>query len=505
MGCVVCGTGLSGRGQMSSGRTGFDELGWGISLFIARKVAHPDMPANAPPATPRRQLSLFDSICIIAGIVIGAGIYEITPKIAGNVTSLSELMSVWIVGGMISLAAALCYVELATATPEEGGDYIYLSRSYGPHVGFLFAWAEVWIVRPGSVGMMSFVFARFAHELVQGTFLSTGNKGNDFVLYAASTIVLVTVLNVLGVRSGKTTQNLLTIVKVAGLLLIFSVAMFAPAQVAVPPLAVTAEAPVSNLRLALIFVLFTYGGWNDLCFVAAEVKHPERNILRSLALGVGLIAAIYLLFNLALVRAVGLEGLRSPTVVADFMGTKFGDAGRRAISLLICLSCLGAINGTLFAGARIYYAVGTQHRFFAWLGKWSGKWDSPVRALSLQGATAFLWVVVFGKLAGGEAGFDRLLAFTSPVFWTFAILVSLSVFVLRYREPSLPRPHKVVLFPVTPIIFFLACVFMLHAAISYAQFLQSRQEGWSPEAIATACVLVTGTAISMLQARTSAS
>ena len=464
------------------------------------------MSANAPKhSTPSRQLTLFDSICIIAGIVIGAGIYEITPKIAGNVTSLTELMSVWIIGGLISLAAALCYVELATATPEEGGDYVYLSRSYGPHVGFLFAWAEFWIVRPGSVGMMSFVFARFAHELVQDTMLSTGDKGSDFVLYAASTIVIITILNVLGVRTGKTTQNFLTVVKVVGLLLIFLVAMFAPAQVAAAPMTIAAEAPQSNLRLALIFVLFTYGGWNDLCFVAAEVKHPERNMLRSLAFGVGLIAAIYLLFNLALVRAVGLEGLRSPTVVADFMGTKFGDGGRRAISLLICLSCLGAINGTLFAGSRIYYAVGTQHRFFAWLGNWNAKLDSPARALSLQGTTAFLWVVVFGMLAGGETGFDRLLAFTSPVFWTFAILVSLSVFVLRYREPALTRPHKVVLFPMTPIIFFLSCVFMLHAAVTYAQFLQSQHEGASPEAIATACVLIAGTAISFLEARSSAS
>ncbi|MBI2480209.1 MAG: amino acid permease, partial [Planctomycetia bacterium] len=164
------------------------------------------MSANAPKhSAPSRQLTLFDSICIIAGIVIGAGIYETTPAIAGNVTSLTQLMSVWVLGGLISLAGALCYVELATATPEEGGDYIYLSRAYGRHVGFLFAWAEFWIVRPGSVGMMSFVFARFAHELLQATPLSTGDKGSDFVIYAASTIVLITFLNLLGVRTGKTT------------------------------------------------------------------------------------------------------------------------------------------------------------------------------------------------------------------------------------------------------------------------------------------------------------
>lgn len=489
---------------MSSGRIGFEIVGLGVSLFIARKVAQSNMSANAPHhSAPSRQLTLFDSICIIAGIVIGAGIYETTPEIASRVTTLPSLMSVWVLGGLISLAGALCYVELATGNPEEGGDYIYLTRAYGRHVGFLFAWAEFWIVRPGAVGMMSFVFARFAHELFQDTLLSTGDKGSDFVVYAASTIVMITILNVLGVRTGKTTQNVLTVFKVVGLSLIVLVAMFAPTHEV--PTIVLSESRDPDFRLALILVLFTYGGWNDICFVAAEVKDPQRNIFRSLALGVGLIIAIYLLFNLALVRAVGLEGLGHPTVVVDFMGTRFGDLGRRAISLLICLSCLGAINGTLFAGSRIYYAVGTEHRFIAWLGNWSGKFDSPARALILQGTTAFFWVVAFGIQAGGEAGFLRLLAFTSPVFWTFAILVSLSVFVLRYRYPDLPRPHKVVLFPVTPIVFCLSCIFMLHAAITYAQFLQSQHAGMSPEAIATACVLIAGTAISFLEARTSAS
>ncbi|MCA9119490.1 MAG: amino acid permease [Planctomycetaceae bacterium] len=471
---------------------------------MARKVAQSNMSANAPqPSAPRRQLTLFDSVCIIAGIVIGAGIYETTPAIAGNVTSLTQLMWVWVLGGLISLAGALCYVELATAAPEEGGDYVYLTRAYGRHVGFLFAWAEFWIVRPGSVGMMAFVFARFAHELLQATPLSTGHKGSDFVIYAASTIIVITIVNVLGVRTGKATQNLLTVLKVTGLALIFAVAVFTPS--ATVPAAETRDALHSDFRLALILALFTYGGWNDLCFVAAEVKDPERNILRSLGLGVGLIVVIYLLFNLALARATGLDGMSNSTVVSDFIGTRFGDIGRRAISLLICLSCLGAINGTLFAGSRIYYAVGTEHRFIAWLGKWNGKFDSPARALILQGATAFFWVVAFGLLAGGEEGFLRLLAFTSPVFWTFAILVSLSVFVLRYRQPDLPRPHKVVLFPITPIVFFLSCVFMLHAAFTYAQFLQSQSEGMSPEAIATGCVLIAGTAVTFLEARTSAS
>ncbi len=452
---------------------------------------------------PSRQLTLLDSISIIAGIVIGAGIYETSPSIAGNVSSLPELATVWILGGLISLAGALCYVELATAYPNEGGDYVYLTRAYGRHVGFLFAWAEFWIVRPGSVGMMSYVFARFAHQLLQGTPFTTGDRGRDFVILAASTIVAITSVNLLGVRSGKFAQNLLTFVKIAGLLLIFAVALATPTQAAAS--LPEASAPSSDFRLALILVLFTYGGWNDLCYVAAEVRHPERNILRSLVIGVTLVTCLYLLVNLALVRVLGLSGLQSPTAIVDFFAVQWGDFGRRMISLLVCLSCLGAINGTLFAGSRIYYAVGTEHRFFGWLGRWNGKFDAPVRALSLQGVISLVWVVVFGLIAGGETGFLRLLAFTSPIFWSFAILIGLSLFVLRYKEPHVSRPHRLVMFPWTAIIFCLSCLFMLHAAVTYAQFLQSQRTGWSPEAIVTSVVLVAGVAVTFLEARRSVS
>jgi len=449
---------------------------------------------------PSRQLTLFDSTCIIAGIVIGAGIYEATPNVAANVTSVSWLLGVWLLGGMISLAGALCYVELATTYPYEGGDYVYLTRAFGRQTGFLFAWVEYWIVRPGNVGMMAFVLARFANELLKGSPADTGDTGFNFVLYAAGTIVAITFLNVLGVRTGKTTQNVLTAVKIAGLLAVCGVGFTATATAVAPEASSTSSAP--EIRLALIFVLFTYGGWNSVSYVAAEVQRPERNILWSLALGLALITAVYVLVNLAFVHALGLAGASRYNAV-DLLELRYGELGRRVMAVLVCLSCLGAINGTLFTGSRIYYAVGTEHRLLAWLGRWSGQLDSPVRALVLQAAAALLWVVVFGVL-DGESGFQRLLAFTTPVFWLFAILIGLSVFVLRRKDPAVVRPHKIVLYPLPPVVFCLSSAFMLYAAVDWAWFNwqeQSGQLGWSPHAICTLVVVVVGLAIAWWEPR----
>ncbi len=446
---------------------------------------------------PSRQLTLFDSICIIMGVVIGAGIYESTPRVAGFVDSGWMLMGVWIAGGLITLAGALCYVELATAFPREGGDFVYLSRAFGRPIGFLFAWAEFWIVRPGSVGMMAFVFARFAHKLLEGTALSTGNTDWDFVIYAAGTVIVITGVNLLGVRTGKTAQNVLTVLKFIGLIGIIGVALFtAPTRVQADP----AAAPiVPNYSMALMFVLFTYGGWNDLSYVAAEVRDPNRNMLRSLMIGVALITAVYLLVNFAMVYALSLTGASSKDA-GDLLELRFGGIGSRTIGLLVCVSSLGAINGTLFAGSRIYYAVGTEHRWFAWLGQWNGQVDSPVRSLLVQGTTALLWVCAFGS----EQGFENLLAFTSPVFWCFAILISISVFVLRIREPDVPRPHRIVLFPVTPIIFLVSCLFMFYSAMNWAIVVwHDRWDtlGFAPEGMCTLVVLAVGIVIGLFSRR----
>lgn len=452
------------------------------------------MSVNAP----RRQLSLFDSMCIIAGIVIGAGIYEVTPMIAGQASSHWMLLAIWVTGGLISLTGAMCYAELTTAYPQDGGDYVYITRAFGSRAGLLFAWMESWIVRPGNLGMMAFVFARFANQLYpigSLAFLRTLAKqagspdALGFLLYASGSIVILTALNVLGVRSGKWTQNVLTVIKVVGLLAIFVVGFFLLPAAKPPTEAATPSTP--DFRLGLILVLFTYGGWNDLSYVAAEVRNPSRNLFRALTLGVGVITLIYVLVNLAFVRALGLEGTAKPTVAADLLTQYCGPRGGQAISLLICCSCLGAINGTLLAGSRIYYVVGAEHRVLSWLGKWSGKFDGPVRALILQTLVAVLWIILFGN----EKGFSRLVIFTAPVYWFFAMMVGMSLFILRWRDPDVPRPHKVWGYPWLPVVFCLSCGFMFDSGFVYALSKWRTPDGWALEAIALLIVLAAGIAV----------
>jgi amino acid transporter len=445
---------------------------------------------KVPMTTPRRQLTMFDATCIIVGIIIGAGIYKTSPLIAGMVGSPLNLIGAWILGGVIALLGALCYAELTTSYPEEGGDYIFLTRAFGRQAGFLFAWSEYWIVRPGNVGMMGFVFAAFAQRLVP---LRLGHGEHvDQLVNASVAIVVLTVLNILGVKTGKSTQNLLTTVKVVGLLAVVAVGLF----VAPPAAAVSPVEPASNFRLAMILVLFTYGGWNEVSYVAAELKHPERDLYRSLLIGIAVVTFVYVTVNLAFLRVLGMPGIAaSQAVAADVLTPNFGDLGGRLINVLVCVSSLGAINGMLFTGSRIYYAVGNDHPLIGWLGRWSGQFDSPVRALGLQAAITVSLVVGFGRY---EQGFERLTNFTTPVYWFFAFMVGVSLLMLRVREPDRKRPHPTPWYPWIPLFFCLTCAVLCESSFIYAL----SHGGW--EALIASGLMLEGVAVTILYGRQSA-
>jgi amino acid transporter len=425
---------------------------------------------------PKRQLSLLDTTCIIVGIIIGSGIYKTTPYIAGNVPNASTLLLVWIAGGLISLVGALCYAELATAFPREGGDYVYLTQAYGRRVGFVFAWSEFWILRPGNVGMMGFVFAEYAKSLYA---LNLGAQGQryDELVYAAAAVTVLTALNLLGVRSGKWTQNLLTGVKVVGLLVIFAVALFGAPEAGASQSQVQAPPIKYSLSTAMVLVLFTYGGWNDVSFVAAEVRDPGRNLLRALLLGVGIVTLIYVLVNLAFLRVLGLEGTAaSPVPAADVVQRTLGAAGSRFMSALVCVSALGAMNGMTFTGARIYYAVGEEHRLYSWLGRWNARFDTPLRALGIQFAVTLALVILIGRRADG---FETLLMYTTPVFWAFIFLVGVALFVLRHKQADTGQVFRVPLFPLTPIIFCAAVALLCYSSIDYAIKHHNTESLWA--------------------------
>jgi amino acid transporter len=354
----------------------------------------------------------------------------------------------------LSLCGALCYAELATAYPKEGGDYVYLSRAYGKWAGFLFGWAQLTVIRPGDIAVMAFAFATYARAIYDPL---SGYTAYSQRLYAAAATVVLTVINIVGVKEGKWTQNLLTIVKALGLLAIVGVAVFAPANVVTE--ATFNALPVS---LALIFVLFTYGGWNEMAYVAAEVKNPRRNIVRALVIGTGAVILLYLLVNGAFLYTLGYVGLATSEAVArDAISTAFPKIGGQLISALVCISALGAVNGLVFTGARISYAMGAEHITFRILGKWHERTGTPAWALLVQGIIAVSLIMVFGSFV------DTIL-YTAAAVYAFYLGTSLAVIVLRIREPHVERPYRVLGYPVTPLIFCAVCGLLIYSCVSYA-------------------------------------
>jgi basic amino acid/polyamine antiporter, APA family len=403
---------------------------------------------------PKKELSLFDSTCLIVGIIIGAGIYQTAPDVAKGIGNGWGVLAIWACGGLLSLCGAMGYAELATAYPREGGDYVYLSRAYGRWAGFLFGWAQLAIVRPGDIAVMAFVFATYAQTLFDplvGTALPLTR-----VFYAAGAIVVLTVINVMGTTQGKRTQNLLTIVKTIGLLAIVGSSFLSlpsrPAPTGVESL------PWS---LALILVLFTFGGWNEMAYVAAEIKNPKRNIVRALTIGTLAVTVLYLMLNAAFLYSLGYPGLsQSRTVAADTMTIAFPNLGGKLISLLICLSALGAVSGLIFTGARISYALGEEYRIFGFLGQWDAQRGTPARALWVQGAMAVVLILVLGS-------FLNAILYTAATVYTFYLATTLAILVLRRKEPRIERPYRVLGYPIIPIIFSAVCAFLIYSSICY--------------------------------------
>jgi APA family basic amino acid/polyamine antiporter len=446
---------------------------------------------DASPAAPRRQLTLFDTTSMIVGIIIGSSVYMTAPKIAQNVADTTSLLAVWLLGGLFALVGSLCYAELVTALPTEGGDYVYLTRAYGRPVGFLFAWCELWLVRPGAIGSLAYVFAQYAEQIVPLETLSPGLGKASPVIYAGGVVVLLTGVNLLGVATGKWTQNILTLVKVIGLVMVIAVG-FSVTAAETPPAGneATFDWWFAN-PLALILILYAYGGWNDMAFVGAEVRDPDKNIVLSLLLGTLAVTTIYLLINAAFVHALGFEGMRAAdAVAAQVTQLGLGWWGGKAVSLLVAISTAGAINGMTFTGARIYYALGTQHRLFRPLGVWSARRDAPVASLLLQGAITLGLVVGFGWSEGtlSKEGFERMARFTFPAFWFFLSLVSLSIMVLRWREPDLKRPYRTPFVWVTALLFFVGCAYMLWTSCIWALSKLDPQALWTAGAIVAGMV-----------------
>ncbi|HEX2544033.1 MAG TPA: amino acid permease [Ramlibacter sp.] len=418
----------------------------------------------APPGTlaePAAVIGTVPAVMLIIGVVVGAGIFKAPSLVAGMAGSVEWMMGAWLLGGVISLIGALCYAELTTTWPHAGGDYHFLRRAYGPGVSFLFAWARFSVIATGSIALLAFVFADYMQKL-----LPLGSWGG--LIYAAASVLVLWAVNARGILAGSSTQSWLTALEVGGLVLLVIAAIylsFGPAPAVAAAAAAPAAAPsVSSFGLAMVFVLLTYGGWNEAAYISAEMR-KQRDIVMALIVSIVVITALYMLVNWAYLRGLGFAGMaKSEAVAADLMRAAFGPTGDKVISALVAIAALTSMNATMIVGARTQYAVGRDWPVLSKLGMWDGARNTPVHAMSLQNITA-LFLVFLGIWTGG--GFRAMVEFTAPVFWVFFLLVGISLFVLRVREPDRERPFRVPLYPVLPLVFCATCAYMLWSSLSY--------------------------------------
>jgi amino acid transporter len=406
--------------------------------------------------SPKKLLSVVDAIAIIVGIVVGAGIFKTPSIVAMGAGNKTVFLLLWPLGGLISLAGALCYAELASAYPNQGGDYHYFRLSFGGWVAFLFAWARLTVIQTGSIVILAFVFGDYAAQL-----LPVGPYGS--AVCAAAAIIVLSIVNSLSLKHSTRTQNLLSGAKILGLLCICAVGILWPAPSSVGN--ESAYVSSGTLGLAMVFVLLSYGGWNEIAFASAEFHNLQRDMLRALVWGIIVITVAFVLVNLAYVNVLGLQGVaESDVVAADVMRRFFGDYGAKFISLLIAVSTLGAASATIFTGARTNYALGKTFAPLRFMGKWNERTDTPLAALLVQGLLSVA-LVIFGGWQ--RKGFETLVEYTAPVFWFFFLLTGISLFILRRSDPDTIRHFRVPLYPVTPLLFCVACTYMLWSSLAY--------------------------------------
>ncbi len=448
-------------------------------------------PAASDVGEPR--LGLWDAVSLIVGIIIGAGIFRTPSDIFERVPGPGMALLVWIIGGLLALVGAFCFAELASTYPRSGGEYVYLTRAYGPFAGYLFAWAQLTVIRPGGIAAVAYVFAEYAARLF-------GLHSTGMLLLATAAVLGLTLINILGVTLSSATQNLLTGAKVLGLFALCIVGLgWGRYDLAATPRAASGSGWFVEV---MILVLWTYAGWHEAAYVAAEVKDRRRNLPRALLLGTAAVTVIYLLVNVAYLLGLGFEGTRrSPTLAADLIDRLWPGQGGRLIALLVSVSALGAVNGMIFTTARIYAEFGLDHRLFAPLGRWSRRWGTPVRALVVQGViclamTFLVWsssqrlepqpqvgaraIGLLGSPEGlgpllasaslaevrsEESTFDQMLYLTTAVFWGFFLMTGIALFILRHIDRDLPRPFRVPLYPLLPLLFCAWCAGMMFGAI----------------------------------------
>jgi amino acid transporter len=419
-----------------------------------------------------RHLRFFDALCVVLGIIIGAGIFKAPALVAQNTANATMMLLAWAVGGFFCICGGLTYAELATSYPEAGGEYVYLSQAFGGGTGFLFVWARMTVIQTGAIAALAYVFGDYCTQIV-----SLGPASP--MLYALVAVVILTLLNLVERKVAKWTMNLLAVATIGGLVAIGSAGALGPSGGA-PVVSGASSFDFSALfGLGMVFVLYTFGGWNESAYVAGELKDVNRNMSRVIITSILMITVLYLVINVAYLRLLGFSGMRaSEAVAADAMKVAFGRPGTILVSLAAIFAALSTINGSIFTGARAINAMGADHTLLGPLGQWYTRFGTPTPALLAQGAIALLLILAAGLGQDFRRGFETSVSFTAPVFWFFMLLIGIAVFVLRKKDPGRARPFRVPGYPVVPLIFCGMCLYMLYSSLAYSSQSYNQLSAW---------------------------
>jgi APA family basic amino acid/polyamine antiporter len=423
---------------------------------------------ESPRPTLARNLGLLTTTAIVVGSVIGSGIFKKPAVMAAQLGSGELLLAVWVVAGILTLFGALTNAEIASMFPVTGGQYEFFRRMFGDFTAYLYGWAVFAVIQTGSIASIAYIFSEYAQVFVPlpkfppgieqavvlnvpllGTITPLANIGVKVL-----TILLVcglTTVNYLGVRFGGAVQVTFTTLKVAAILVLVAAGFLLTGK-AVEPAPVVAVASHSGVPMILAFAaamsgaFWAYDGWNNITYVAGEVKDPQRTVPRALFIGTGIIIAVYVLVNLAYLHVLPIEAMAgSQLVAADMANAVMGGVGSGFVAAAVMISTFGTANGTILASARVYFAMSNRGRFFRPIGNIHPAFRTPGNALILQAAWTSLLVL--------SGTFDTLTDMLIFVSWVFYALGAAGIFVLRRTMPDAPRPYRVFGYPLVPAVF----------------------------------------------------
>ncbi len=418
----------------------------------------------------RRTLTLQDSISMVAGNMIGCGIFMVSAETARMVDSAFLLLLVWIIAGLVSLVGALAYGELAANITEEGGQYMYLKRIFNDLTAFSYGWTLFLVIQTGSIAAISLAFAKFVGILLP--FISSTQYLFHVGPFSLSTVqvvavfacVVLTYINSRGVESGVITQNIFTVTKILSLVAIVFCGLFF--GINWPTIHQNFPHGYAALHLndihlvasATVGALFAAITWNNITFIAGEIKEPERNIPRSMVYGVGLVVVLYLLINAVYVYTIPLDAIKhahEDIVASAAMGAIFGQIGKDILAVILMISAFGCANGMILTGSRVYYKMAKDRLFFRNLAAINRRTKVPVNSLWAQ----CVWICCLILFVGN---YSALLDFVIYINLIFYAITTFGIFVYRKKFPDMPKIFRVNnIFPITFIVSIICIVVSL--------------------------------------------